>query len=111
MDYYERPSRATAGGSHDALKTFTQNSAKSAEQIRSLLQKGGLQLFSFRWPRSFADFGDSIKSFFSHFWGILVSGALLSLGAPFWFNSLKALTNLRPVVAQKEKKETEQQKA
>jgi hypothetical protein len=31
--------------------------------------------------------------------GILVSAALLSLGAPFWFNTLKTLTNLRPTLA------------
>jgi hypothetical protein len=31
--------------------------------------------------------------------GILVSAALLSLGAPFWFNTLKSLTNLRPKLA------------
>jgi hypothetical protein len=40
-----------------------------------------------------------------HFWGILVSAALLSLGAPFWFNMLKTLTNLRPVLANKEQEE------
>ena len=31
--------------------------------------------------------------------GILISAALLSLGAPFWFNTLKSLTNLRPKLA------------
>jgi hypothetical protein len=31
--------------------------------------------------------------------GILVSAALLSLGAPFWYNTLKSLTNLRPTLA------------
>ena len=42
------------------------------------------------------------------FWGILASAALLSLGAPFWFSMLKTLSNLRPVLANKEQKETEQ---
>ena len=36
----------------------------------------------------------------SHFWGILASVLLLSLGAPFWFNMLKNLSSLRTVVAQ-----------
>ena len=36
-----------------------------------------------------------------HLWGILFSAGLLSLGAPFWFNALKTLTALRPVVAKK----------
>jgi len=40
-----------------------------------------------------------------HLWGILASAALLSLGAPFWFNTLKTLMNLRPVVAHKEQQE------
>jgi hypothetical protein len=31
--------------------------------------------------------------------GILISAALLSLGAPFWYNTLKSLTNLRPTLA------------
>lgn len=39
--------------------------------------------------------------------GLLVAAALLSLGAPFWFNALKTLTNLRPLVATREQKERE----
>ena len=35
-----------------------------------------------------------------HLLGLLASAALLSLGAPFWFNILKSLTNLRPLLAQ-----------
>ena len=35
-----------------------------------------------------------------HLLGIVASAALLSLGAPFWFNLLKSLANLRPAVAQ-----------
>ncbi len=35
-----------------------------------------------------------------HLAGILASAALLSLGAPFWFNLLKSLANLRPLLAQ-----------
>ena len=36
----------------------------------------------------------------SHFWGIVASVLLLSLGAPFWFNMLKNVSSLRTVVAQ-----------
>jgi hypothetical protein len=36
-----------------------------------------------------------------HFWGVLASAALLSMGAPFWFNALKTLGNLRPMLASK----------
>jgi hypothetical protein len=38
--------------------------------------------------------------------GILITAAFLSLGAPFWFNALKGLTNLRTTLADNEKKET-----
>ena len=35
----------------------------------------------------------------SHFFGVLFSALLLSLGAPFWFNVLRQATSLRPIVA------------
>jgi hypothetical protein len=38
--------------------------------------------------------------------GILISAAFLSLGAPFWFNTLKGLSSLRTVVADNEAKGT-----
>lgn len=38
---------------------------------------------------------------FSHFLGMGFFAALLSLGAPYWFNLLKTLTNFRPLLAQK----------
>lgn len=34
-----------------------------------------------------------------HLFGVLIFGALLSMGAPFWFNMLKNLTDLRPALA------------
>jgi hypothetical protein len=43
-----------------------------------------------------------------HLLGILVSAALLSLGAPFWFNILKSLTSLRPMLAQEVDKDPKQ---
>ncbi len=41
------------------------------------------------------------------FWGMLASVSLLSLGAPFWFNAVKSLMNLRPVLANRVQKERE----
>jgi uncharacterized protein YbjQ (UPF0145 family) len=35
-----------------------------------------------------------------HLAGLLISGVLLSLGAPFWFNTLKSLLSLRSTVAE-----------
>lgn len=37
----------------------------------------------------------------SHWLGILISAFFLSLGAPFWFNTLRQLSNLRPILAGK----------
>jgi hypothetical protein len=39
--------------------------------------------------------------FTGHLLGIIVSGVLLSLGAPFWFNLLKTASRLRPILADK----------
>jgi hypothetical protein len=38
--------------------------------------------------------------------GILVTAGLLSLGAPFWFNILRSLSNLRPLLAKTSTKTT-----
>ena len=46
-----------------------------------------------------------LRSFWSHAVGIVASAVFLSLGAPFWFNALKSLTNLRPILANKQDKE------
>ena len=46
------------------------------------------QLFG-RWPNS------PWLGYREHFLGMLISAALLSLGAPFWYNSLKDLLSLR----------------
>jgi len=44
----------------------------------------------------------------SHLWGILLSSVLIGLGAPFWFNTLKYLTNLRSSLAQKDDEQRNQ---
>jgi hypothetical protein len=44
----------------------------------------------------------------AHWFGVLFSVGLLSLGAPFWYNALKNLTSLRSTVAQNISKEQEQ---
>ncbi len=46
------------------------------------------------------------KDAWRHLIGIAASGALLSLGAPFWFNLLRTLTNLRSILANKEEAES-----
>jgi hypothetical protein len=64
-----------------------------AERIKQELEKSG---FPLQIPRSWKDLinydGLSIL-------GILVTAGFLSLGAPFWFNTLGSLSNLRPLLA------------
>jgi hypothetical protein len=78
----------------------------AADNLHSLVRdKMKFQLIPNPYPDPFYSYWFSSGL---HFWGILASAALLSLGAPFWFNMLKTLSNLRPTVAQKEAEETKQ---
>lgn len=45
----------------------------------------------------------------AHFLGVLVTVILLSFGAPFWFNTLQELANLKPSTASKIQKESAMQ--
>lgn len=67
-----------------------------AEGIQKEITDSGLALIPSPYPGLFC-FGG-----WKNFAGILVTAALLSLGAPFWFNALKTLSNLRPMVANKQ---------
>jgi len=71
---------------------------RSAEAIRDRLESSGWQLIPSPYP--WFDYRGK-----RHFLGILISAAFLSLGAPFWFNLLKTLGNLRPTLASRQAKE------
>jgi hypothetical protein len=43
-----------------------------------------------------------------HLWGVLLMASLMSLGAPFWFNVLRSMSALRPILAGKEHQERKQ---
>jgi hypothetical protein len=75
---------------------------QTAVQIRDALTGTGLPLKGWQdWNWSQFPSGD----FWKRVLGVLVSGLLLSLGAPFWFNSLSSLTNLKPLISSKNKSE------
>jgi hypothetical protein len=76
-----------------ASQKLIQEGAQNASQIAKLASQSGFDILKFRWPA---------KPDVGYLAGVLATAALLSLGAPFWFNALKAMTNLRPVVASKE---------
>lgn len=71
----------------------------AADDLHSILNdKLKFQLIPDPYPRPFYNYWTPS---WGHFVGILATAALLSLGAPFWFNTLKTLSNLRPILANK----------
>lgn len=76
-----------------ASQKLIQDGAQSAAKIINIASKSGFDILRFRWPA---------KWNLGYFLGVLATAALLSLGAPFWFNALKSMTNLRPILASKE---------
>jgi hypothetical protein len=82
-------------------KTAQENlkdSAKQFGEVKLDLDQTGFALFQpdgkGRWGETWCD------GFWDHFWGMTFSAALLSLGAPFWFNALKSLSSLRSKVSE-----------
>lgn len=66
-------------------------------EIEGRFSKSGIMLI----PNPYPSLRDGTWSWpWPHLLGIVASAALLSLGAPFWFNLLKSLANLRPALAQ-----------
>jgi len=75
-----------------ALGDFIKTRASNARAIQNIVTASGFQ-FTPGWHKQFT---------WKRLAGVLFTGALLSLGAPFWFNSLKAMMNLRPIIASKQ---------
>jgi hypothetical protein len=69
-----------------------------AVTIGDSLVKAGVQLIPSPYRVGFDSFQD--------FLGVLLTAAFLGLGAPFWYNALKNLSNLRTVVASKQDQES-----
>ncbi len=70
-----------------------------AGAITKGLGDAGIQLLPNPYPGW--DFTQANRLPNRHFWGVLASAGLLSLGAPFWFNTLGSLSSLRPILAEK----------
>ena len=105
----------------DALKSFndtvnttvTEDLKKKSQDYREVqanFKDTGFDLFPKNPKNSaFTRWGESWQNgSWEHFWGILFSVGLLSLGAPFWYNTLKNLVNLRSQVAQNISEEQKQ---
>jgi hypothetical protein len=71
---------------------------KDFQDVGHLIDDSGFSLFP---PHGKGRWGDHWSdNLGKHFWGMIFSVGLLSLGAPFWFNALKSLANLRSRVAE-----------
>jgi len=81
--------------------TQLQGLAQCAKEIKTTLDESKLTIFEI--PDTSEDFWKHYWGWWDgrHFWGTLVTAVFLSLGAPFWYNTLKQLSNLRPAIAQK----------
>lgn len=93
-------SAAQVAPTTEANKATLQQLSAQADKIRGQLEESGFSLI----PPKYAEWNIWPGAQFDNprFWGILFSAALLSLGAPFWFNALKSLSSLRPLLASKE---------
>ena len=86
---------ATTPDNGAASPNLIQNRATDARTVTGLFSNS-FDLVQIRWPAAFS---------WKYFFGVLATAGLLSLGAPFWFNALRSLSNLRPILANKQTKE------
>lgn len=83
------------GAVQKAFDTASLNQrSQDAVAVRAILTKSGFDITQFRWNGG--------KPSWPQVPGVLATAALLSLGAPFWFNLLKQATNLRPILADRQ---------
>ncbi len=79
-----------------ATKTWLGELRNSTTSVNEQLQQASFQLI----PTPYPPFGGYVTDP-RHLAGTLVTVLLLSLGAPFWFNLLRQMANLRPAIAEK----------
>jgi hypothetical protein len=103
----EAASKEAAAGEFNYWTTAADQVRKQAAKLNKEVPATGFQLFPAIYPKTFSEWiglatrHDSGLSFnVSHLLGMAFFAALLSLGAPYWFNLLKTLTSFRPLLAQ-----------
>jgi hypothetical protein len=69
---------------------------KAFADLKENIDSTGFELVPGGW---FARWPTEKSWWFNHLFGLALTAGLLTLGAPFWFNLLKNLMNLRPAVA------------
>ena len=104
-------------GAQAAIQKSLADNKQTAESILNLTSKAGVDVVKLHWPKNFLQWNDSESWWqgfawrFRYFLGVALTAVLLSFGAPFWFNALKSLANLRPILASKEDSEAQAAKA
>ena len=86
------PAAAPATANQQPLDQATK---ENLQQLRQLATDSLIT-----WPNSWGGWKEQMAR--SSIFGLLLTAALLSLGAPFWFNVLGDLLKLRPMLASKE---------
>jgi hypothetical protein len=81
----------------DRLQSALDKSIDRAKTLQGQLSSAGIAIF----PSDHTS-ADWLEIRSAHFWGMAASVLFLSLGAPFWFNLLKQMTQLKSVVAAKD---------
>jgi hypothetical protein len=93
-------------GAQAAIRKSLADDQQTAETLLSLTSKAGIDVLQFHWPAGFFRWSSPWTWRLRYLLGVFLTGAMLSLGAPFWFNCLKSLANLRPILASKEAAES-----
>ena len=91
----------------DATEAYYQEQRQKLTGLTNTVRGSGFEFIPvgyWRWP-SPAGPGQSARNIVRHLPGIALFAALLTLGAPYWYNLLKNLASLRPAVAQTISKE------
>ena len=84
----------------DKTRQAMGNAYDEMRGLRADLEKTNLNIIPATVLNSRADWWNAYREP-HHLLGVLVSVLLLSLGAPFWFNALRQLSNLKPAIAEK----------
>jgi len=106
----------------ETMDRVTQRFARHTRLVAVVIALGvaaGLQLDAFELLRRIPADGAAAYAIMPQSWawtpakipGIALSAMLLSLGAPFWYNALKDLVGLRPILARKEQAHREQRQS
>ena len=92
-----------------AFEAYKKEQGDKLDSLKKVTAGTGFDLApagGWRWPNELpaaplsAGWWDYVCVFWKHLPGLVLFAALLSLGAPYWYNLLKTLSSLKPALAQ-----------